>query len=319
MTEFLKIESSGLTAAVSPIGAALARLWLKGHETSLILGFERPKDYVNAPGAIGVIIAPIAGRIASASAPLGERVLKLDANAPPDTLHGGRDGAQHKEWQVIAHHANAITLRMDMADDVCGLPGNRRFDVTYRVEGSTLDIDVESTSDADTFVNVTSHAYWVLDDSGGLQDHILHLPTTRMLEASAALIPTGKILDVTGGDFDFSNGGNPVVGPDLDGCFCLRERSCETLQPVLSLRSRVSGIKLDVTSTEPGVILYTGSGLSARSNPAKTPKIGPLSGLAIEAQKWPDAPNHLNFPSIMLHSGDRMRQMTRFFLSRSQC
>lgn len=318
MAEFLKIESSRLNAAISPYGAALARLWFEGHETSLVLGLDRPEDYADAPSAIGVVIAPIAGRIAGAKAPLAGRILNLEPNTPPDTLHSGSDAAQHKKWDVISHQKDAITLRCEMADGLCGLPGQRRFDVTYSVDGSALNIDMESSSDADTFVNVTSHAYWILDDSGGLQDHVLSLPTTKMVEANSALIPSGRIVDVSGGEWDFSKGGNPVGGADLDACYCLGGSLNGSQRRVLSLRSNSSGINLDVTSTEPGVVLYTGSGLPKLRAPPKTPQIEPYSGLAIEAQKWPDAPNHLNFPTIVLSRNRVARQKTRFVLSRPQ-
>jgi aldose 1-epimerase len=37
--------------------------------------------------------------------------------------------------------------------------------------------------------------------------------------------------------------------------------------------------------------------------------------VAIEAQNWPDAPNHPGFPSIELHPGDTYRQTTEWRFS----
>jgi aldose 1-epimerase len=42
------------------------------------------------------------------------------------------------------------------------------------------------------------------------------------------------------------------------------------------------------------------------------PGRAPREGLAIEAQHWPDAPNHADFPGIELHPGDPWEQVTEW-------
>ena len=67
------------------------------------------------------------------------------------------------------------------------------------------------------------------------------------------------------------------------------------------LRSPTSGLTLTVESTSPGLQFYTGNYLTR--HPHLTPVTGQHSGLCLEAQAFPDAPNRPNFPSAFLVGG----------------
>ncbi len=313
MTEFLKIGSGPLRAEISPFGAALARVWVDGHDTSLVLGRERGADYLNDPQAIGVVVGPVAGRISEGRFALGDTSFQMSQNEGGNALHSGPDGVQNQIWQIEAQNENMVTLALELPDGKCGLPGHRSVRATYEAQEADLTLTLEATSDQDTPVNLTSHAYWVLDASGGLEHHKLTLPTTRMIEMGADLIPTGKIAEMSGTAFDFKSiAQSPVGQSPLDGCFCISEAPSADLQHFLELTSEQSGISLTVASNQPGVVLYTGAGLPTVETPANTPQIAPFAGLAIETQGWPDAPNQPKFPSILLKSGNILKQITRF-------
>ena len=308
---FLTITSEHLTVQISPYGAALARVWVAGRDHSLVLGLDRPEDYAQAPAAIGVIVGPIAGRVRKAQAPLGESVYQMEPNTPPDCLHSGAGGVQNQLWSVDTAAADRVALSYTLPDGACGLPGLRKVTATYSVSDSTLRLEIATQSDADTLFNATSHAYWTLDPSGHLRDQTLRVHGQRMMELGADLIPTGRVLDQTGQEFDFSTPRAPVEGPPLDGCFCLADGR-RALTEILEMSSATSGVTLTVSSTEPGVVLYTGENLPDLATDPTLPRIAPLSALAIEAQGWPDAPNNPHFPSIVLKAGTIQRQITEF-------
>lgn len=312
MSGFLSIESAHLRVEISPHGAALARVWLQGHDQSLVLGLERPEDYASAPHAIGVLVGPIAGRVSGARVRIGNRTYRMEANTPPDCLHSGAEALQHRLWDVAEHSEGHLTLRCALPDGACGLPGNRVFTARYEVEDRSLTLTIRATSDADTLVNATSHAYWSLDAAGNLATHRLRVHGNRMLETGPDLIPTGRILETAGGPFDFSEPRNPVQGPPLDGCFCLAPAPRDAVCPVLRLHSVRSGLALSLESNQPGVVLYAGEHLPRLPSPAGTPPIRPFSALAIEPQGWPDAANQPHFPSIFVKKSDTMTNISRF-------
>lgn len=78
-----------------------------------------------------------------------------------------------------------------------------------------------------------------------------------------------------------------------------------------------SGRTLEVRTTEPGVQLYTGNGLDGIVG--KEGRVyGPRSGLCLETQHFPDAPNQPTFPSIILRPGQTYRSRTVFAFGRAQ-
>lgn len=312
MTEFLRIGNADLRAEVSPFGAALARVWLQGHECSLVLGLERPQDYADAPHAIGVVVGPIAGRVSNARVRINGQDHQMEANTPPDCLHSGSAAIQHRRWDVVHHSRRRLTLRCVLPHGACGLPGERTFTARYEVDDRSLSLAIETTTDTDTLINATSHAYWNLDGAGDLSSHRLTVLADRMLDTGPDLIPTGRILETAGGPFDFSAPRDPTAGPPLDGCFCLPPAARDDLRPILRLISLRSGLALNVESNQDGVVLYAGENLPRLQAPPRTPPVRPFAALAIEPQAWPDAANHPEFPSIFLEKSGKLCQISRF-------
>jgi len=314
MTGFLAISSGQLTAAISPYGAALARLWVYNHPTSLVLGLPAPRDYAAAPHAIGVVVGPVAGRVSGARVEIGGQCWTMHANTPPDCLHSGADGVQNLLWDVTALKPDELRLEIRLPHGHAGLPGNRHITVDYRVEGTQLQLEITSTSDRDTPLNLASHAYWVLDDSGSLSDHRLMVPSHHMCELGPNLIPTGRILETTRQTHDFRQPRGPLDGPPLDGCYCLTNDipAFGKLHPALYLYSERSKIGLRVATSEPGVVLYTAENMPKIAAQPNCPTIAPFSAMAIEAQGWPDAPNQARFPSILRKAGQQTRQITTY-------
>lgn len=66
-----------------------------------------------------------------------------------------------------------------------------------------------------------------------------------------------------------------------------------------------TGIKLYVCSDYPGVQVYTGKFLNVKQ--AKDGKqYGPYAGVALEAQFWPDSPNHPEFSVYTFSAGKNL-------------
>ena len=63
------------------------------------------------------------------------------------------------------------------------------------------------------------------------------------------------------------------------------------------------------SSTQPAVQLYTANYLDGV--PGKNGAVyGPQSAFCLEAQAWPDAVHHLQFPSVVLRAGEVYRHCT---------
>ena len=124
-------------------------------------------------------------------------------------------------------------------------------------------------------------------------------------------IPTGRILPVKKTPFDFTR--SRLVGSRLHhphpqlvwnrgyNHYYLSEEKDQTQKHrAATLYDRRSGRYMELYTTLPGVVVYTGNFLESVL-PGKTgsPYV-PYQGICLEAQYPPDAPNHPHFPSCLI-------------------
>jgi aldose 1-epimerase len=169
-------------------------------------------------------------------------------------------------------------------------------------------MDVVATTDALTLFNAANHSYWNMDGSDTWVGHTLQIAADRYLPVTPDFTPTGEIADVAGSHYDLRQPRAIQPGVDTyDHNFCLSDGQ-QALRDVLWLRG-ASGVTMTLATTEAGVQIYDGRG-------SMRPGRGLYEGLAIEAQGWPDAPNHAGFPSIELSAGAQYHQTTEWRFGR---
>jgi len=303
------IGGAGLTVSVLTWGAVLQGVWLEGVPYSLTLGSDWLADYEGAMRYHGSLIGPVVNRFTGARAVIGGRELRFEANQDGrHCLHSGAAGTHLKVWRLAEATQDAVRLELDLADGEGGFPGHRRVAATFRVEGTSLHLHVLVTTDAVTPVNFANHSYWNLDGGATWAGHRLWVDAARYLPTTADFTPTGEIVAVEAAGMDFRVARRVEPGaPEFDNCFCLADAP-GPLREVLRLSGQ-SGVSMAVSTTEAGVQVYDGRN-------AFRPGRGAFEGLAVEAQGWPDAPNHPGFPSIELAPEGEYRQHTVWRFSR---
>lgn len=307
--EKITLTAHGLTASVLTKGATLQSVRLDGVAHDLTLGSESLTDYEGKMRHHGSLVVPVVNRLSGAAAKIRGAAFHFEANqAGKHTLHGGAAGGQHKVWAVEQLTETHVTLGLHLPDGEGGFPGNRHIRARFSVsEGPALRMEVTASTDAPTLFNAANHSYWNLDGTETWAGHDLRIAANNYLPTTEDFTPTGEIAPVAGA-MDFRRG--RVVTPAdtvLDTNFCL-SGGRQALRDVLWLRG-VSGVTLTVATTEAGIQVY-----DARN--AARPGKGFYEGLAIEAQAWPDAPNHVGFPSIDLSPGEDVTQVTEWRFGR---
>ena len=297
--EKLTLRAGDLTVSVLTWGAVLQSVRLDGVTHDLTLGSDTLSDYEGNLRYHGSVIAPVVNRLTDARANIAGIPHQFEANFNGrHCLHAGSAGTQLKVWRLSERSESSATLALDLPHGEGGFPGNRhvtaRFDVTAP---ATLRLTITASTDAETLWNATNHSYWNLDGSADFSGHHLQVTANSYLPTTADFIPTGEIRPATG-MFDF-NKKTPVSPhhPDLDNFFCL-STSQQPIRDVMQLCG-TSGVTMTVATTEPGVQLY-----DCRHDGFK--------GIAVEAQGWPDAPNHPGFPTIALAPGETRCQITEW-------
>ncbi|PZR01115.1 MAG: galactose mutarotase [Cereibacter sphaeroides] len=310
----IHLGSDGLSVTVLTRGAVLQDVRLSGIPYSLTLGGDSLAAYEGPMAYFGALVGPVANRIAGAKAEIAGKEYRFPANEGTTVLHGGPRGMHSRHWTVEEAGADHARMRLDLANGDSGFPGNRGIVADWRVTGAALTLTLTATTDAPTLINLANHSYWNLDGTTDTAGHNLCIAADHYLPVNDKVLPSGEIRPVAGA-FDLRQGHALTGTEDYDHNFCLATAP-RALTEVLTLTGK-TGVQMRFATTEPGVQVYDGRRLATApfAGHAGQP-YGPHAGVAIEAQHWPDAPNHPDFPAIALNPGQAYRQETRWSFAR---
>ncbi|HTY94530.1 MAG TPA: aldose epimerase family protein [Steroidobacteraceae bacterium] len=318
-------NAHGVSARIISYGATLQSLMApdrQGRLADVALGYDDLGGYLQHPNYWGGTIGRFANRIGGGRFTLDGHAYQLVRNDKANALHGGAKGFDKQLWQISSVREGPVasvvlTLTSPAGDQ--GYPGTVKVSQTYSLdESGALTLDYTATTDAPTIINLTNHSIFNMAGEGsvhGILDQRLTIPASHYTPVDSGLIPTGHLQPVAGSVFDFSHGriigegirdgrdAQIVVGRGYDHNFALDAGL--TAEPKLAARLEdpLSGRVLEVFSTEPGLQVYTGNFLDG----TLVGKHGHLyrmgDGIALEPQKFPDAPNHPGFVSARLDPG----------------
>lgn len=265
----------------------------------VVLGYDNWEDYKKLfdhgkSAFFGAIVGPIAGRISKASIPWKNDFFKFEANEGPNLLHGGKRNFSNINWELISSTTSpypSVCFGINTKHDQIDLPGELYCEVTYTLKEAQLEIKIESFAHEDTLSNPTQHSYF---NPGGHQKSMLDC--TALIDASGVLAlnsdktPTGEILNTQD---------SPVAlhskFEGLDKAFRVAKSENQA-----TLRSN-DGFELNFSTNQPFIQIYIGgeSELMGKNNM----RYGAYSGICLEQQRAPDAPNHTIFCDIYIPKG----------------
>ncbi|KAK3897029.1 galactose mutarotase-like domain-containing protein [Staphylotrichum tortipilum] len=323
------ISAPGIKAQFIPYGATLTNLFVKdknGKDIDVVLGYDDVAYYPKDPGhpVYNAIPGRYANRIGKGQYTIDGVTYKTEQNDGANTLHSGTNNWSFRVWNVTAFTEDSITFSiLDASNSSLGMLGRVESSVTYSVAGSTWTIKMNAKSlDQKTPILVTQHTYFNLDayrnpSTSKIWDHTLSLPySARYLDADQGALPTGKILTAAPNSLnDFASSPNLALGHarNLTGFAgnCGADGACEGYNgywliegapkgaAVLTLGSPFSGVKAELRTDQPGVVLYSCNWMDGSAGLKNTQgikgvneKVGRSSCIAIEAQDWPDGINH---------------------------
>ena len=313
-------NESGFEVSITNYGGAVTSLKTpdrNGHFGDIVLGFETIDEYVRNPRYFGALIGRHANRIGGGKFSLSGVEYQLPCNNGANHLHGGFKGFDKREW-TVREDGNVLHLTYFSKDGEEGYPGNVNAFVDYTLLDNELRVDYRATTDRDTIVNLTNHSYFNLRGKGTILDHELTLNADRFTPVSEGLIPTGEIKAVEGTPMDFRKG--KAIGSELDGAggydhnFVLNDWD-GSLRLAARLYEATSGRVLEILTTEPGMQFYSGNFLDGSFTGKHGFVYARYTGLCLEPQHFPDAPNHPNFPSTVLRSGEEYKHTSVYRFS----
>ena len=320
--EAVVIGDGDLSAVCLTWGAVVQDLRHTARPWPLVLGLNRLEDYVASTGFLGATAGRFANRIAGARFTLDGVTYQLDANSPGGHhLHGGTVTFGRRNWNLVDCDRTSVTFSLHSPDGEGGYPGN--LDVTCRYEirpPSTLHVAYGGQTDAPTLLNIAHHSYFNLAGGGSVRDHLLRVDADHYLPVDNELIPTGEIASVEGTEYDFRHirtigvwRGRSAGLYDIN--MCLAPEPAAEARAVAELRSADGSVVMTVATTEPGLQVYDGAKLAIAMPGLEGKSYGAHSGICLEAQRWPDSPNHPAFAGAVLRPGEGYRQVTEYRFS----
>ena len=310
----------GMEARILTWGAVIRDLTIphEGARLPLVLGFDDFAPYPTRSPYFGAVVGRYANRIAEGRFVLDGAPVVLDRNEGSTTLHGGSGGFAHRIWRVEAQGPDHLTLSLASPDGDQGFPGRVEVRCTYRLlPGRALEVAFHATADRPTPVNLAQHSYFNLDGGADVTGHRLTVHADAYTPVDARDIPTGEIAPVEGTPFDLRHGVRvgDLPGP-LDHNFVLRTPDSSGLTLAAELRSPLSGVRLRVRTTKPGLQAYDGHKIALDLAGSRGRALPPRAGLCLEAQSFPDGPNHPAFPDTILRPGETYAHRTLYAFDR---
>jgi aldose 1-epimerase len=322
---FILTNAHGLTARVTEYGAILVGLTVpdrNGHLADVTLGYDTLAGWLTSTNYFGASVGRFGNRIAHGKFTLdGQSYTLATNNSPggiPCHLHGGIKGFDKVLWHgapILKKDARGVALTYTSRDGEEGYPGTLQVKVTYWLtDADELIWEAEATTDKPTVLNLAHHTYWNLsgDPTKPITDETLMLAADSYLPTDAGLIPTGVVAPVANTPMDFRT---PTVigsriaadfealkfGGGYDHCWVLPKGPGVRLAAVV--RDLSSGRTMEVLTDQPGIQFYSGNFLDGTAAGKGGVKYQQRTGLCLETENFPDAPNHPDFPSAVLRPG----------------
>ena len=317
------LKAGDLTMQVTNYGARVVSLWVPGRDGSLAdveIGYENIDRYINNTGEryLGAVVGPFANRIAKGRFVLDGKEYHTPINNNGQTLHGGILGVDRIVWDVKEVTENKIVFYCLLPDGQDGFPGNREIEMVYELTPENeFAVSYKATTDAPTVVNLSHHSFFNLegDGEGTILDHVLQINGDAITPYGEGAIPTGEIMPVEGTPFDFRephaigervNEDHPQLkaglGYDHNWILNCAEDGMEV--KVADVYSPKSGRGMEVWTDQIALQFYGGNFFDGSFKTKYGKPVLFRGAIALETQRYPDSPNHPEFPSCTLRPGE---------------
>jgi len=307
-------NKNGMSVDITNYGGKIISLFVpdkNGKFDDVVLGFDTLEEVIEKDFYFGAICGRFANRIKDGKFNIDGVEYSLAINNGTNSLHGGLHGFNEKVWEVKSASEKELVLSLLSPDGDEGYPGNLNIITTYTLtDENEIKIHYEATTDKATIVGLTNHSYFNLKGvgNGTVCDHQLQLNADFYTVLDESFAPSGEIRPVENTAFDFRiatviservDHEAFVPGWGMDNNWCIQKNQTGDLALVGYVYEPVSGRKMEVLTTQPGVQVYTGNYIDKVIG--KKGKIyDRQDAICLETQGFPNSPNVPHFPSSLL-------------------
>jgi aldose 1-epimerase len=331
--QFTLENGNGVSVKIMTYGGTVTSIVTpdkNGGLADIACGFDTLEGYfadeyqANSP-YFGCLVGRYAARIKDGKFTVDGEEHQVATNDGPNHLHGGVQGFDKRVWNVDgtdeADDSVALKLSLDSEDGQESFPGNLKVVVTYRLTADNeLQINYVANTDKATPVSLTNHTYFNLNGfQDKVLDHVLQLFSDKILVPDETNVPVGNEEPVAGTAADFKQ--PKRIGDAFDELpmgfehFYAFDNPGGSLEKIAIVTEPSTGRTLEVHSTEPGTLLYTGRYTSDDLKRESGAQFGQFRGFCIETSKYPNGPNIDGAPRSVLQPGETYDETTVYRFS----
>ncbi|MCX6309224.1 MAG: galactose mutarotase [Bacteroidia bacterium] len=313
-------NKNGMEVCMTNFGARIVSIWVpdkNGIFADVVLGFDSIGGYQNNKTDFGAFIGRYGNRINQGKFSLDGVEYQLSTNNFGHSLHGGVKGFQYCMFDIKQLSDTALEVSYVSAEGEMGFPGTLTSKAVYTLTSdNAIDISYTATTDKSTIVNLTNHSYFNLtgDPKRDILGHVMCIDADGFTPVDTTFMTTGEITPVCCTPMDFRKLhaiGERITNFDFvqlkngngyDHNWVLNTKGDASV-PACFVVEPESGRTLTVYTSEPGVQVYTGNFLNGSVTGKKDIAYNQRTGLCLETQHYPDSPNKLQWPSVVVRPG----------------
>lgn len=336
--QFTLENDNGMVVKIITYGGTVTSILTpdrSGAVSDIVCGFDTLEGYfsdeyvANSP-YFGCLVGRYAARIKDGKFNVDGNEHQVATNDGPNHLHGGVKGFDKRIWDVVGTSADetptktgavSLMLSLDSEDGDESFPGNLKVKVEYRLTNENeIQIRYTANTDRATPVSLTNHTYFNLNGfKANVLEHVLQLHSDRYLVPDDTNVPVGEEAAVAGTAADFNEAKSigsafEELPLGFEHYYAFSKQEGE-LDKVAEVFDPLTGRKLEVSSTEPGTLFYTGRYTSDQLKRENGSQFGQFRAFCLETSKYPNGPNITGAPKSVLRPGETYDDTTIYKLS----
>lgn len=325
---FTLVNSNGMTVKITNYGGTITSIQIpdkEGNIEEIVCGFDTFESYFaedyqsNAP-YFGGTVGRYRSQIKDSKFTLHGKEYQLAKIVGDNNLHGGKIGFDKKIWNAKPISSDNAKLEMHLRSVAMeeGFPGNVDVTVSFTLTNENeLKIDYSANTDADTPFTITNHTYFNLSGfSENVENHTVKIYSDKKQVWDETGAATGENVSVVGKADDLRQGKiigevHEAMGDGFEHFYLFEEKGFD-LGKVAEIYEPKSGRSLEISTTEPGMLFYTGNYTSDDLKRESGQQYGKYRGFCCETHRYPNGPNIPDAPKSILKKGETYDSTTIF-------
>lgn len=319
-------NDNGMSVSLMNYGATITSIKIpdsSGVIEDICCGFDLFKGYfsevytANAP-YFGGTVGRYCSQLKDAKFILNGQEYNLAKNCGENNLHGGNQGFDKKVWKVRPFSSEKAQLQMELRSHHLeeGFPGNAKVSVTFTLnKDNELHINYRAISDQDTPFAITNHSYFNLSGfKNSIAQHTIKINSGKRQLWDTSGAATGEEISVQGKPDDLRlpvviQDAQELMGDGFEHYYLFEEKGFD-LDKVAEICDVQSGRSLEIVTTEPGMLFYTGKYTSDELRRETGEKYGRYRGFCCETHRYPNGPNIAKAPGSILKKDEIFESTT---------